>query len=227
MYLSFCFKRRRMIFEPHFISMVLASHIWFLVVYALCFVVPLYAGFIVYFELLLTKLSLFEKFTVFSNVFEQRQWNDYVGPLVHWYVSVLLYLFVRSVQSLLMFFLADFGMVSHVGKQGFSRTFLKKEIQRLKLEIIALSNIVKSFAEECKQFEKKNNKLTTDNRNLYREYETSIRTLEFLNTTIRMHLTNKSSHDLEQWSVVLECETRKVNQEEEDRRHALEAEVVS
>jgi len=210
-----------MIFEPHFISMVLASHIWFLVVYALCFVVPLYAGFIVYFELLLTK------FTVFSNVFEQRQWNDYVGPLVYWYVSVLLYLFVRSVQSLLMCFLADFGMVSHVDKQGFSRTFLKKEIQRLKLEIIALSNIVKSFVEECKQFDKKNNKLTTDNRNLYREYETSIRTLEFLNATIRMHLTNKSSHDLEQWSVVLECETRKANQEEEDRRHALEAEVMS
>lgn len=216
-----------MLCERHSISMVLASHIWFIVVYALCFVLPFYAGFRIYFEFILTNLTLLETFTVFSNASEQRQWNDYVGAFVHWYVSVLLYLFVRAVQSLLMVVLADYGVVINVDKQVFYQPFLKKEIRRLTLEMIALSKIVKSFAEKCKQFEKDNNKLATDNRNLYSEYETSMRTLEFLNTTIRMHLTNKSVHDLEQWSVVLESETRKANQEEEDRRHALQAEVVS
>jgi len=97
----------------------------------------------------------------------------------------------------------------------------------LTLQIIGLSNIVKSFTEECQQFEETNKKLTKDNRNLYREYETSMRSLEFLNTTIRGHLMKKSRNDLEQWSVVLETETRRSNQEEEDTRHALRDEVVS
>jgi len=207
--------------------MVLASHIWFLVVNSLCFVVPFYAGFIIYFELILTKLTFFEVFVVFSKGFEQKQGHDYVAVLFHWYISVLLYLVVQSVHSLLVFFMIDYGVVSNVHKQVFSRTFLKKENQRLKQEIIRLSDIVNLVSQECKRFEKNNNQLTSVNRNLYREYETSMRTLEFLNTTIRIHLMNKSRHDLEQWSVVLEYETRKANQEEEDRLRALESEVES
>jgi len=143
-------------------------------------------------------------FVVFSKGFEQKQGHDYVAVLFHWYISVLLYLVVQSVHSLLVFFMIDYGVVSNVHKQVFSRTFLKKENQRLKQEIIRLSDIVNLVSQECKRFEKNNNQLTSVNRNLYREYETSMRTLEFLNTTIRIHLMNKSRHDLEQWSVVLE-----------------------
>jgi len=168
-----------------------------------------------------TKLAALETFMVFSNTSGQRPWDDYAWPLVNWCLSVLLYLGIRFVQSLLMFFLADFGVVRNVDKEVYSQKFLKKEIQQLTLKIIGLSSIIKSFTEECTRFEKDNNKLTTHNRNLYREYETSIRTLEFLNTTIRVHLMKKSRNDFEQWSAVLESETRRANKEEEDRRRQV------
>jgi len=85
--------------------------------------------------------------------------------------------------------------------------------------------MAKTFSEECKRLNEHNDKLTKDNLHLYREYATSIRTLEFLNAKIGVHLKKKSRKDFEEWLVVLESETRKANQEEEDRTYSLRDEV--
>jgi len=90
---------------------MLISHIWFLVVYTLCFIVPFHAGFIIYFDLLLTTSTFLGIFTVFSSASQKTLWKDYVWPFITWYLSVTLYLFVRAVQSQLMFFLADVRVV--------------------------------------------------------------------------------------------------------------------
>jgi len=176
---------------------------WFVVWHTLCFIVPFCAAFTIYLGLLPTLTP----------------WSDYVRPFVYYNLSVMLYLSVQSVQSLLMCLLADHGVVAKV-----DRTFLQGEIQRLRLEIVGLSNIVTSFAKGCKQLRENNNNLIKDNRYLYSEYESLLKTLEFLHTTIRLHLMKKSPKDFEEWSLVLESETRRENQEEHDRMHQVQIE---
>ena len=213
-----------MICDPQFVTMLSTSHTWFLSVYLLCFIFPIYVAFITYIEILLAKNTFFEKFTMFST-FQQSLWGDYVEHFFNWYISVMLYHFVRSVQSLLMFFLTKLGVVENFDKQIDSPTCLNEEIKRLTLETIRLCNMAKTFSEECKRLNEHNDKLTKDNLHLYREYATSIRTLEFLNAKIGVHLKKKSRKDFEEWLVVLESETRKANQEEEDRTYSLRDEV--
>jgi hypothetical protein len=122
-----------------------------------------------------------------------------------------------------MFVLADYGIVATMEQTKHSGRFLKKDIAKAKNDLIQLSEI----AEHCKDLQNRNNKLMRDNVDMYCQYKTSMMSLGFLNQTIRTYLMKKSQNDFEQWSVVLESETRKANEKEEDRVNALRDSIVS
>jgi hypothetical protein len=167
----------------------------------------------------------------FHNVSEETLWQDcgMCGIILYvvWYGSVILYLFVKSVQLQLMFFLADYGIVDRMEEQKYSRKFLKEGVQRLTNEVIRLSDAVEPISAKCTRLKNRNDQLMKDNVDLYGQYQTSMRTLGFLNTTISTFLMNKSQDDFKQWSVVLEIETRRANDEEADRLNMLRDSIVS
>ena len=90
-----------------------------------------------------------------------------------------------------------------------------------------LSDAVEPISAKCTRLKNRKDQLMKDNVDLYSQYQTSMRTLGFLNTTISTFLMKKSQDDFKQWSVVLKNETRRANNEEADRLNMLRDSMVS